>query len=173
MVELFANSGDPDQTPRSAASDLGLHCLPVTLLGLSSLQWVNLYHHMNTFQQMTSWHFSLFFSFFFSENRLQHFMQIVSLGHNLYEMSEPICWKDKKKKIRMSSAELFTQQAKRLELKCNHMFFFVFFLFCRQCSFQNRLSLKRWWKDFIQCHFFMLKALLMHGNKLFSKTFRD
>ena len=27
MVELIANSGDPDQTPRSAASDLGLHCL--------------------------------------------------------------------------------------------------------------------------------------------------
>ena len=29
MVELhvFANSGDPDQTPRSVASDLGLHCL--------------------------------------------------------------------------------------------------------------------------------------------------
>ena len=30
MVELFANSGDPDQTPHSAASDLGLHCLPNT-----------------------------------------------------------------------------------------------------------------------------------------------
>ena len=29
MVELFANSGDPDQTPRSAASDLGLHCSPI------------------------------------------------------------------------------------------------------------------------------------------------
>ena len=40
MVELFANSGDPDQTPRSAASDLGLHCLPVTFLGVSILQWV-------------------------------------------------------------------------------------------------------------------------------------
>ena len=39
MVELFANSGDPDQTPRSAASDLGLHCLPVTLSGVSRLQW--------------------------------------------------------------------------------------------------------------------------------------
>ena len=26
-----ANSVDPDQTPRSAASDLGLHCLPVSL----------------------------------------------------------------------------------------------------------------------------------------------
>ena len=39
MVELFANSGDPDQIPRSSASDLGLHCLPVTHLGVSSLQW--------------------------------------------------------------------------------------------------------------------------------------
>ena len=25
-----ANSGDPDQTPRSVASDLGLHCLPLS-----------------------------------------------------------------------------------------------------------------------------------------------
>ena len=31
MAKLFANSGDPDQTPCFAASDLGLHCLPVTL----------------------------------------------------------------------------------------------------------------------------------------------
>ena len=37
MVELFANSGDPDQTPQNAASDLGLHCLPITLLGVSRL----------------------------------------------------------------------------------------------------------------------------------------
>ena len=42
MVELFANSGDPDQTPRSAASDLGPQCLPVTRLGVSSLKWVNM-----------------------------------------------------------------------------------------------------------------------------------
>ena len=40
MAKLFANSRDPDQTPRSVASDLGLHCLPVTLLGVSRLQWV-------------------------------------------------------------------------------------------------------------------------------------
>ena len=33
MAELFANSGDPDQTLHSVASDLGLHCLPITLLG--------------------------------------------------------------------------------------------------------------------------------------------
>ena len=35
MVALFANSGDPDETSRSAASDLGLHCLPNMLLGFS------------------------------------------------------------------------------------------------------------------------------------------
>ena len=33
MIELFANSGDPDQMPHSVSSDLGLHCLPITLLG--------------------------------------------------------------------------------------------------------------------------------------------
>ena len=41
MAKLFANSGDPDQTPRSVTSDLGMQYLPVTLLGLSRLQWVN------------------------------------------------------------------------------------------------------------------------------------
>ena len=42
MAEVFANSEDPDQTPRFAASDLGLHCLPITLLVVSRLQWVNI-----------------------------------------------------------------------------------------------------------------------------------
>ena len=40
MVELFANSGYPDQTLHSVASHLGLHCLPGTFLGVSRLQWV-------------------------------------------------------------------------------------------------------------------------------------
>ena len=40
MIELFANSGDADQTLHFAASDLGLHCLPITPLGVSRLQWV-------------------------------------------------------------------------------------------------------------------------------------
>ena len=40
-MALFANSGDPDQTPRFAVSDLGLHCLPDILLGVSRLKWVN------------------------------------------------------------------------------------------------------------------------------------
>ena len=41
MAKLFANSGDPDQMPHSGASDLGLHCWPITLLRVSRLQWVN------------------------------------------------------------------------------------------------------------------------------------
>ena len=41
MAEVFANSEDPDQMPHFAASDLGLHCLPITLIGVSQLEWVN------------------------------------------------------------------------------------------------------------------------------------
>ena len=40
MLELFANSGDSDQL-LSVATDLGLHCLLITLLGVSRLKWIN------------------------------------------------------------------------------------------------------------------------------------
>ena len=42
--ELFANSGDPDQMQHSAASELGPHCLPVTLLGISRLKSIRFKH---------------------------------------------------------------------------------------------------------------------------------
>ena len=32
---MFANNVDPDQMPHNVASDLGLHCLPMTLLRVS------------------------------------------------------------------------------------------------------------------------------------------
>ena len=48
MVKLFANSGDSDQKPCSAESALGLHCVPITLLGVSRLQWVNPYGDIHT-----------------------------------------------------------------------------------------------------------------------------
>ena len=48
MAKLFANSGDPDQTPYSAASDLGLYCLPITILEVSILKWVKHVHFMYT-----------------------------------------------------------------------------------------------------------------------------
>ena len=37
-----ANSVDPDQTPRSAASDLDLHCLQMSLLWSARLKWVKM-----------------------------------------------------------------------------------------------------------------------------------
>ena len=40
ISELNANSVEPDQTPRSAASDLDLQCLPVSLLWDARLKWV-------------------------------------------------------------------------------------------------------------------------------------
>ena len=49
MAELFANSGDPDQTPHSAASDLGLHCLRITLLRVSRLHWVIVQKPLKTY----------------------------------------------------------------------------------------------------------------------------
>ena len=58
MVELFANKGDPDQTPRSVASDLGLDCLPITLLGVYSQQRVNS-------SKLSHEQFKAFFFFFF------------------------------------------------------------------------------------------------------------
>ena len=45
MAVVFANSEDPDQTPHSAASDLGLHCLPITNLWVSLLHWDNIYFY--------------------------------------------------------------------------------------------------------------------------------
>ena len=39
---IYANSVDPDQTPRSAASELGLRCLQMTLLWDARLYWVKL-----------------------------------------------------------------------------------------------------------------------------------
>ena len=43
MAQPIANSGDPDQMLSSAVSDLGLHCLQITLLGVSRLQNKNVY----------------------------------------------------------------------------------------------------------------------------------
>ena len=37
---LIPNSVDPDQTPHSAASDLCLHCLPVSVLWDARHEWV-------------------------------------------------------------------------------------------------------------------------------------
>ena len=44
---LLINSVEPDQTPRSAASDLGLHCLPRSLKRDTRPIWVKQYRKGN------------------------------------------------------------------------------------------------------------------------------
>ena len=41
FLNLFANSGEPDQTPRFAVSTLILHCLPMSHKKNARLIWVN------------------------------------------------------------------------------------------------------------------------------------
>ena len=60
-----------------------------------SKSWVNCLCRILTFT--TLWAFSaddkmMLFFLFFPENRIWHFMQIVSLGDNLHEMSNPVFW---------------------------------------------------------------------------------
>ena len=41
LIFLLANSEDADQTLRSAVSDLGVHCLPMSQKWYARLRWVN------------------------------------------------------------------------------------------------------------------------------------
>ena len=51
MDNPVANNGDPDQRLHHAASDLGLHCLPITLLRVSGKEGLNrrIYFYGNKF----------------------------------------------------------------------------------------------------------------------------
>ena len=40
FIQIVIESGDPDQTPRSAASDLGLHYLPMSHKKDARIVWV-------------------------------------------------------------------------------------------------------------------------------------
>ena len=53
ISELNANSIDLDQKPHSVMSDLGLHCLPMSLLWGASLKWVKHLSCRVKIQQMT------------------------------------------------------------------------------------------------------------------------
>ena len=54
------------------------------------------------------------FFLFFLEKKLLHFVQIVSRGDNLHEISKPIFWKNKKNIISLSSAE-FAQRVVKVK----------------------------------------------------------
>ena len=40
IITTLTNSVDPDQTPRLAAFDLGLHCLHMPIYGALSVKWI-------------------------------------------------------------------------------------------------------------------------------------
>ena len=52
---LNAKSVDPGQTPRSVASDLGLHCLPMSHLWDARLKWVNVAFSRITTESGCDW----------------------------------------------------------------------------------------------------------------------
>ena len=61
MVQLFANSGDPDLKPRSSASDLGLHCLQVTRLGSPVFNGLIVYEFkLSSFVSFSYLHFVMY-----------------------------------------------------------------------------------------------------------------
>ena len=47
------------------------------------------------------------------EIKIWHYMQIISVGDNLHEMSKPASWKNKKKIFQYVVFGKFTQSAKR------------------------------------------------------------
>ena len=55
ISELNANSEDPDQTAHSAASDLGLHCLSMSLFWDSRLKWVKRKQMLKTNQDFIAY----------------------------------------------------------------------------------------------------------------------
>ena len=51
---MLANSGDPDQMPRSVASDLGLHGLPISQKCDARLIWVKVPVNLHLFETRIS-----------------------------------------------------------------------------------------------------------------------
>ena len=47
------------------------------------------------------------FLFFFPENRIWYFMQVVSLGNNLHEIPNPAFWENQENNFKVSSADFF------------------------------------------------------------------
>ena len=47
---LLANNIDPDQMPHYVGSDVGLHCLPMTLLRVTKSEWVKCKTHILPFK---------------------------------------------------------------------------------------------------------------------------
>ena len=72
---------------------------------------------------------------FFPEVRIWHFMQIVSNGNNLHEMSKPVFWKKIKKTLICHLLKILSR-VQNIRISAfneypQHMIFFLFFFFHR------------------------------------------
>ena len=70
------------------------------------------------------WHFKIFF-FLFPENRIWQFMQIVSNGDNLHEMSIPVFRGNKTNMTNLSSAELVQRVIRKMDTICKFSAIFM------------------------------------------------
>ena len=83
---MWANSVDPDQMLRSAASDLGLHCLPMSQKWDARLIWVNMRHIMreSVFRDVLYWHkqeTSALHLCLLIPNACRHFIQMFCINN--------------------------------------------------------------------------------------------
>ena len=98
----MAKSVDPDEVASYKPSHLDLHCLHRCLFRSAGLKGLILACLVNISADDTL----QYFSYFFPENRFCSFMQIVSLGDNLHEMSRLFSEKNQKNLTNLSSSEL-------------------------------------------------------------------
>ena len=87
-----------DNVLRLDIADLSDHCpvIPLQIQEVWLCQWSSLtsMEHCTPHTRAihTAMRLEYLFFLFFPENKIWHFMQIVSLGDNLHEMSNPVFW---------------------------------------------------------------------------------
>ena len=116
-AKLFANSEDPDQTPHSAVSDLGLHCLPITRLGVSQLQWVKYHSSMADNVLKDVWHVFSFY-IFSREKMAWHFMGMRKWSAWQTVNVEYQDFFSNKQTIYMKYRDFFSKKIKQIILDC-------------------------------------------------------
>ena len=149
MTGLFANSGDPDQTPHSVASDLGLHCLPITLLGVSRLQWGNNIWKimLNKKHPNSHWKWGLFrraYTVLISTMKLPWNSVIwLQLGSKCLEMTDPCCMRESFSTFRFASTYNNIGPSIPCKLLLFCLFVFLLFFFLHVSDLRNFVAIQK------------------------------
>ena len=105
-----ANSVDTDQTPRSAASYKGLHCLPMPLLWDTRHKWVknNCTGHFNSTEHWQYLKFHTMFDFILCKARTLRVPAYSSLRLHYVELQRRYCTYDGMLQLRASHHRMFS-----------------------------------------------------------------